>query len=921
MMQYGFQRLVLLGSAGYARAELPLDASVSLIAPNNTGKTSLINALQFLLIIDRNRMDFGAHAFDKTRRFYFPGNSAYILLEVSLPQTGTVVLGCVGKGVSHEYEYFAYQGPLLVDDFRLADDTLVAQPQLTRHLAQRQRLVFKYNGTEFRNLIYGGQRARGSQEPDFTVFKLEHASDAQAFQRVLTRTLRLDKLKSTDVKAYLLQIFKRDLPDANIDFKQEWDKAFAEVNAERAQYAAAVRQLSRIRSIEQEYEERRQLRGKLIQYRPRVDQGLVAWQAHFQQQAQLLAARILQLNDAQRQQTAQDRECVVRREQLRGALDIIEQDNAHQATLAQRFALVSARKQLEDEIAAVQQQLDRHTTRLGQVGSRSEATILREQQQRQLEYDQLEQQRLNLGDNLYRRLSEALPAEQLERLNRVLSPQVMTLAPASVLLDSQALQQALRQSAPGQLQLPGLAVSLATLRPLHEQLTSSELEERLVDSRQQLQGLAEQLDIARQLAQAQQKKLQLEQQKRLREQDLADYDQWQLLVATALARQTQQALLRQQLDEVQQALAEATNRAEALLEQLDQVRQQSQQLTQQHKIIEGIRNQRGDGTEQFTFLDQLDHAVWLADPEWRLEDLAERLQAYQRDCRQLQELDRSLHTGLTELHGGGLTKYQYSDSPDRELQAIISFSQQLPQEQQALEKKARSAVVNVTASLRELRDGLLAFKGKMREFNRLLGHRQLSDLKTFKIEPADETHLVEAIEKLISTAAQVSAGDSFELFNQASVLDDTQLERAKQLLIDEGNARSGLKVADLFRLEFVVAKVDQAPESFQDIDSAASNGTVLMAKLVTGLAMLHLMQDQRHKVRAICYLDEALALDARNQTSLIDTASEFGFALIFASPAPLTTVRYCVPIHHHQGMNHISAQNWQVLESLAEPIP
>jgi len=96
MMQYGFQRLVLLRSAGYARAELPLDASVSLIAPNNTGKTSLINALQFLLIIDRNRMDFGAHAFDKTRRFYFPGNSAYILLEVSLPQTGTVVLGCVG---------------------------------------------------------------------------------------------------------------------------------------------------------------------------------------------------------------------------------------------------------------------------------------------------------------------------------------------------------------------------------------------------------------------------------------------------------------------------------------------------------------------------------------------------------------------------------------------------------------------------------------------------------------------------------------------------------------------------------------------------------------------------------------------------------------------------------------------------------
>ena len=34
MIRYGFQRMALLGSAGYRRAELPLDASVSLIAPN-----------------------------------------------------------------------------------------------------------------------------------------------------------------------------------------------------------------------------------------------------------------------------------------------------------------------------------------------------------------------------------------------------------------------------------------------------------------------------------------------------------------------------------------------------------------------------------------------------------------------------------------------------------------------------------------------------------------------------------------------------------------------------------------------------------------------------------------------------------------------------------------------------------------------
>lgn len=204
----------------------------------------------------------------------------------------------------------------------------------------------------------------------------------------------------------------------------------------------------------------------------------------------------------------------------------------------------------------------------------------------------------------------------------------------------------------------------------------------------------------------------------------------------------------------------------------------------------------------------------------------------------------------------------------------------------------------------------------MRDFNRLISNRHLSDLKTFKIEPRDQTYLVEAIDVLLDKSSQVSSGESYELFNQHSVLDDGVIDRAKQVLIDEGIARNGLRVADLFRLEFVIGKHDQVEEAFEEIDSAASNGTVLMAKLVTGLAMLYLMQHKARRVRSICYLDEALALDSRNQKSLIETAGIFGFALICASPAPLHTARYCVPIYHHQGKNYIQRQSWQILTPL-----
>lgn len=129
-------------------------------------------------------------------------------------------MGCVGKGISHDYEYFAYKGALDIDDFRLPNGSLVTQTQLVSHMAGRSKLISRYSSSEFRDALYGSRKTRNTNEPDLTVFRLEHPSDASAFQQVLTRTLRLDKLNSSDVKNYLLQIFKRDLPDANIDFKQ-----------------------------------------------------------------------------------------------------------------------------------------------------------------------------------------------------------------------------------------------------------------------------------------------------------------------------------------------------------------------------------------------------------------------------------------------------------------------------------------------------------------------------------------------------------------------------------------------------------------------------------------------------------------------------------------------------------------------------
>jgi hypothetical protein len=67
---------------------------------------------------------------------------------------------------------------------------------------------------------------------------------------------------------------------------------------------------------------------------------------------------------------------------------------------------------------------------------------------------------------------------------------------------------------------------------------------------------------------------------------------------------------------------------------------------------------------------------------------------------------------------------------------------------------------------------------------------------------------------------------------------------------------------------------------------------------------------------SICYLDEAANLDSKNQKNLICSAKEFGFNLVFASPEPQNSAKYCIGIERKGKYNYITEKQWQILEDL-----
>src|SRR5882724_1870288 len=95
-MPTGPQRLVLINSGCYEYAEVDLAGSLQIVGPNNTGKTTLINTLQFLYVDDRSRMSFGSYSLDQTLEYYFPGHYSYVLFECQTVR-GLAVVGWRGN--------------------------------------------------------------------------------------------------------------------------------------------------------------------------------------------------------------------------------------------------------------------------------------------------------------------------------------------------------------------------------------------------------------------------------------------------------------------------------------------------------------------------------------------------------------------------------------------------------------------------------------------------------------------------------------------------------------------------------------------------------------------------------------------------------------------------------------------------------
>jgi len=211
-------QMLLVNSGRFDYAIIDVDKSMHFHGGNNAGKTTIVNALQFLFVDSFKSMVWTPKNRKETREYYFKSNS-YIVFEVSTP-TGNQCMVVIGKGAasSNEFERWIYPGSLDPEQF-LEDGKKV------KDSASVKSYIDSMNGSKMDDKKMR-QWLTGRGDSPFGVAPLKRAKDFPKYRQVFTNLLRMKKLSPSDIRELIISssdVFKEEITLAE-NFQDEFDR-------------------------------------------------------------------------------------------------------------------------------------------------------------------------------------------------------------------------------------------------------------------------------------------------------------------------------------------------------------------------------------------------------------------------------------------------------------------------------------------------------------------------------------------------------------------------------------------------------------------------------------------------------------------------------------------------------------------------
>ncbi|MCG9769355.1 ATPase [Pseudoalteromonas piscicida] len=919
---YGLSKLALLNTAGYAKCVIPLDKSASICAPNNTGKSSVINALQFPLINDLRLTEWDGHDLEETRKFYFSSDQSYILLEANLPH-GDVVIGVAGLGkiAGYAHQFFCYQGKLNLDDYTQGK-SIIKYTKLFNHLQEKQLKPVELKAQELNALLTGGATPFDG-DINLKMIPLNNVQDAPVYKEIFRRILNLHKLGAQDVKRFMLKVFERHMSNSKVDFYEVWRRAFDKVNRARRELNALESIQEPISALEKMLENEAVLKGKLAAYAPKLDLALVEYDNYHNEQIAELATQLEDIEAEKREFESKQQLYVQQSRDIERKQTQIEQWFTDFHALKREFELTN-HATLKTNLTLLKKEYEQLSFSINSAQGQSLHTLDFRINETQKQIKSLKLQLKNLEFNLFTRMREDLSLKEVEEISRILNPDLLSFSTTSQgeidITDEDAfgafLESLSKSVQGGELKVPGATVKLKKLSPVQMQSgeNKAQLQAQLESLQQSLNDLKQQREVAANVAEKQKERDALYDELMATEAAMKRFEQYQTMLQSVDAQQALKEQLEMEREQVDEYLHDIQRNAGSISDRRSIIKSKQDLLVRQADRLKQVKSERIDHT-----LDLYSGKLAPYEIEINLDfdNLSEVIHQFNKDCNELRNLDVNVRNTYLHIYNAGITKFENESDVTIKYQKLISAYHNLDNERDAVDKQARVALTEVAATIKGLRQDLDRLRREMNSFNKGISQHRISNLQAFKINVIPRKMLVDSIDTIISTSDLYEKGESLDLLSEQPS-SEKSVNEAKDHIIKLASDKAGLTLTDLFDIRFEVVNRAGDTEHFDKIDSAGSNGTRITIKLLCGMLFIrYLLSDQEQAMYRIpIYIDEAADIDPQNQKAIIETALSFGFVPIFASVKPQISCDYLVPIRSvAQGsQNWVDEKDWIEVE-------
>lgn len=887
-MPNGPQKLILINAGRYDYAEVELGGTLQIVGPNNTGKTSLINTLQFLYLDDRRQMDFG-HSPEATRDYYFPNQYSYVLFEC-LGARGKFVLGWRGqsKAAGGEPERFYYEGEFASSDFVAEQDQVREPKSVSAKLSGKNYTTLK-SAQDHRELLLQATKGEGQGTG---IVALRDNDKYPHFREILKNLLCLSTITQDQMRDRLLMLAGLPTEKHALDVRELFGEEYRNILDQKQKLVRFKKHQDQIETLVDTCARRDTIRGELIYRwsdlrakREKFDAANASKIEKFKKDAQDAAERIQVLLDEVKDRRAE----VVSFSETKGGVQTELNQLAAQAKEFRDFVEDIEREALKNARAEI--------NRLERELADSENKTRREAENKIQVYSDLVKQKQQTITHFDRALVTVL--------RRKLSDD--ELAPLAQLFNFDLLHQPVGEDG---VRLHKHDEFVRLLKALARRIEKNVYRDELVE----LPLPASQHSLA-----------QLADPDALRErltEDQATLTHWQTILNAIVQRETLEVQLRTKREEVEgkkdvsgKEIVEGQAKRFLRFEQFqvakgneprlkaefkqaeDSLKAAGVQIGKLEKQIEVARVSKEKAEQakvaeenQFNaVMGRFNDCVFPEFPgkpttpdEAIPDDFDAAVGLFLRQQKKLTELDVQVRNNFHNIETTLGSDFVGADESDT-IRRLREELEALPEHEEALRKNWEHQLTEMRGSCGEVLRDLDKVKGAVTDLNRAFKGVQVSNLMAICMDVIELTDLVGSLRKL----ANVEQPGLFD--------DSTRLEAVLGGFRQKFENNPLLRYADLFTLRFTVTGDDGKPHHYHDFKQGVeSHGTTITIKVLFNLLVLRSLLREDSSKSLLCevpfFLDEIHSLDPTNRHAVLTTARKLGFIAITAAPESVSEV-------------------------------